>query len=142
MNALSVFHSFFCTICVFASALAAEGGPSTSSDRDRSGESPPKTAVCHRVSEGDQTHVYCGNAAQWADLKARVGFRCRNESKKDELCASASEWKRLDLREAANRTHDVDNRDTINALSERNRKPEDTTPMMGVPPPNARMPAN
>ena len=56
--------------------------------------------VCHRVSEGNLPRVYCGKAGQWSDLRARVGFRCRNEGRKDELCASAREWKRLELIES------------------------------------------
>jgi hypothetical protein len=53
--------------------------------------------VCHRVSEHSKSRVYCGRADQWAELQTRVGFHCKKEGKRDELCASASEWKRLEF---------------------------------------------
>jgi hypothetical protein len=67
--------------------------------RDKiSADSPGSAAdvrVCHRVSEGIKAHIYCGSADQWSDLKTTVGFRCRREGKRDELCASTREWTRL-----------------------------------------------
>lgn len=58
------------------------------------------TSECHRVLRGNAIQRYCGGADQWRDLQARVGFRCRNAGKRDELCASASDWKRWDLARA------------------------------------------
>jgi hypothetical protein len=58
-------------------------------------------SICHRVVEGNRTQRYCGSTDQWAELEQRVGFRCRGAGEKTELCASASQWKRMDLSRAS-----------------------------------------
>ncbi|HXC60536.1 MAG TPA: hypothetical protein VN645_14565 [Steroidobacteraceae bacterium] len=120
MKALSVVHAFFCALCVVAPALAAD-------------------AVCHRVSEGNEARVYCGSARQWAELRTRVGFRCRREGKKNELCATASEWKRMGLSASTKRALDANTKEAIDQFSERKRQPENLTPMTGGPNVNAPM---
>src|SRR6478735_10521833 len=97
MKVLLLVLSFVFPVCAFVPALAEP-----QRDDVRAIRVPERSAddVCHRVSEGNLPRVYCGKAGQWSDLRARVGFRCRNEGRKDELCASAREWKRLELIES------------------------------------------
>ena len=92
-------------------------------------------AVCHRVSEGNLSRVYCGKAQQWSDLRDSVGFHCRNEGKKDELCASAREWKRLELIEATQKTIlDKSSRESYQATVDGNRQTAPDMQAAGVRP--------
>jgi hypothetical protein len=100
-------------------------------------------AVCHRVSEGNLSRVYCGKAAQWSDLQARVGFRCRNQGKDDELCATAREWKRLELIEATQQDMlNKSSKDSYQATVDGNRQTATDMQAAGVRPVMPPAPGN
>lgn len=67
------------------------------------GDAPQLDAECHRLLQGNRGRRFCGNSDQWQELRARAGFSCRNEGTRNELCATASEWKRWELRQSRQR---------------------------------------
>ncbi len=85
--------------------------------------------------KGNRTERYCGSAEQWKDLQTRVGFRCRRVGKKDELCATASDWKRFDLARATQGVLDGRSyRDEATESAAQNHPlPTFTGPTMGAP---------
>ena len=87
---------------------------------------------CHRVAQGNRIQRYCGSPAQWKELAGRVGFACRSEGKRDELCASASQWKRMDLAAATRRS--LDNRRTDDGAEAAARnQPQGVQPTVPAP---------
>lgn len=93
----------------------------------------PGAAECHRVTQGGAIHRYCGSGEQWRDLQARVGFTCRPLGSRGQLCASAKEWKRVDLTESTRRSLTAINSDEAVRSVEQNHPSYTVTPSVSAP---------
>jgi hypothetical protein len=94
----------------------------------------PAASECHRVVQGRNIQRYCGSPDQWLGLQVRVGFRCSKEGKRDELCASAAEWRnlrKLELMQSTQRA--LQYRSEAAQSVERNQPTFSVTPSVGAP---------